>query len=181
MEYREEIWKDIEGYEGYQVSSLGRVKAKEKIDGNGNLRKERMLLPYNHNGYNRVGLVSNGKRKHYFVHRLVATAFVPNPNGYEFINHKSEVKTDNSVDNLEWCDFTYNIRYGTAIERKSKTQINGKCSKKIGQYDLNNELVKIWVSAAEYERQTGNCAEALSQCANGKRHTAYNYVWRYIK
>lgn len=178
----EEIWKDVPGYEGlYQVSNIGRVKAIAKIDGKGKPRKERMLKPYiTEHHYYRVGLVKEGQRKHYLVHRLVATAFIPNINNLPFINHRDECGLNNCVENLEWCDFEYNITYGTAIERKSKTQINGKRSKKIGQFSLTGELYKEWISAAEYERQTGNSRFSLYNCANGHTKSAYGFKWSYL-
>lgn len=178
----EEIWKDVPGYEGlYQVSNIGRVKACAKIDGKGRTRKERMLKPtITEHHYYRVGLVKEGQRKQYLVHRLVAVTFIPNINNLPFINHLDECGLNNRVENLEWCDFEYNIKYGTAIERKSKTQINGKHSKRIGQFMLTGELYKEWPSAAEYERQTGNSRISLYNCANGHIKSAYGFKWSYL-
>lgn len=177
-----EIWKDVVGYEGlYLVSNYGNVKAHAKTDEKGVYREERLLKPYKTpGGYYRVGLVKNGTRKHYLVHRLVAAAFIENTDNLPFINHKDECGLNNHVDNLEWCDRLYNVRYGTAIERKTKAQINGKHSKKIAQYDLNNQLIRVWVSAAEYERQTGKQRNAIYMCANGKRNIAYGFKWLYL-
>lgn len=107
-----EVWKEIKGYEGlYSVSNTGRVKS---------LRRNKiMALKKTVDGYLRVGLRKKGQ-KWYSVHRLVAIAFIENPNGCPQINHKDECKTNNNVDNLEWCTAKYNSNYGTHIERMIK-------------------------------------------------------------
>lgn len=109
-----EEWRDVVGYEGYyQVSSEGRVR--NAIYGN-------ILNPWKkNNGYLDVVLVGYG-RKHKMVHRLVAEAFIPNPNNEPQINHKDENKTNNRVENLEWCDNRYNSCYGGHIERMLQTK-----------------------------------------------------------
>lgn len=135
-----EVWKDIEGYEGlYQVSNLGRVKSLERIISDGRHRKERILKPYDDgNGYLRVELQS----KPFKLHRLVAQAFIPNPDNLPFVNHKDEnpknnrvfLNDDGSVDesNLEWCDNKYNINYGTTQERRISTKIEkGQCDQEM--------------------------------------------------
>lgn len=106
-----EIYKDVEGYENlYQVSNMGNVKS---------LISNKILKPAkNHNGYLYVCFSKQGKHKHHKIHRLVAQAFIDNPNSYPIINHRDENKTNNCVSNLEWCDHKYNINYGTAIERR---------------------------------------------------------------
>jgi hypothetical protein len=115
--------KDIIGYEGlYAVTSCGKVwsyKSKKFL-------KQRL----DKDGYPRVTLHKNGKLKTYHVHKLVALAFVPNPNGYVEINHKSEIKTQNWVSNIEWCSHKYNVNYGTRTERARIKRSSG--GKKIG-------------------------------------------------
>lgn len=116
-----EIWKDIEGYEGlYQISSIGRIKALSKKVGRGRQYQvaEKILKPQiTPNGYLRLHLNKDGKRKYYSVHRLVAIAFIHNPNNYPQINHKDENKTNNNVINLEWCTPEYNANYGTRNDK----------------------------------------------------------------
>lgn len=123
---KEEIWKDIEGYEGlYQVSNLGRVRSFDRIDRLGRLRPGVILRPLmNTYGYIQVSFCKEGKEKKLQVHRLVAQAFIPNPEGLPQINHKDENPKNNRVDNLEWCDGKYNCNYGTRNERQVQTMIS---------------------------------------------------------
>mgnify|MGYP002679946246 CR=1 FL=1 len=114
-----EVWKDIKGYEGlYQVSNLGRVRSLNY----GRSGETKLLKQGTTNGYKRVFLYKNGKGKNYFVHRLVAMAFIPNPNNLPIINHKDEDSSNNNVNNLEWCTQEYNLNYGTRNERASKSK-----------------------------------------------------------
>lgn len=120
-----EIWKDIKGYEGlYQVSNLGRVKSLKRIlkhkttYGGIYTVKGKILKPKEDKGYYRYSLSNNGKNKLFFAHRLVAEAFIPNPQHYLIVNHKDENPHNNKADNLEWCTIKYNVTYGTAIEKK---------------------------------------------------------------
>ena len=130
----EEIWKDIEGYEGlYQVSNMGRVKSVERMKWSGKCyykAPERILKPRkNGGGYLVVMLSKNGKVKTCRVHRLVATAFIPNPNNLPQINHIDENKGNNHMENLEWCDSKYNNNYGTHNKRVSEKLRGRKQSK----------------------------------------------------
>lgn len=120
-----EIWKDVVGYEGsYQVSNLGRVKRIKHTTKN-YFFSERIVNQYvNMNGYMMAPLSKDGKDKHKAVHRLVAQAFIPNPNNLQCVNHKDENKQNNNVENLEWCTKKYNTNYGTMKERKSKTMLD---------------------------------------------------------
>ena len=117
-----EIWKDVAGYEGfYQVSNKGNVYSVERISSQGKKCGGRILKPgYDKDGYLRVYLCKNGKHKIRFIHRLVAGAFLPNPNGLQQVNHIDEVKDNNNAKNLEWCDARYNSNHGTRNERISK-------------------------------------------------------------
>lgn len=126
-----EIWMDIKDFEGlYQVSNLGRVRSLDKIilqhkyGASPNLyrRKGKILKQaITKEGYYMVSLFDNNKGKSYLVHRLVATAFILNPNNYRVVNHKDENKLNNNLDNLEWCTDKYNLNYGGARERLSKS------------------------------------------------------------
>lgn len=130
-----EIWKDIEGYEGlYQVSNMGRVKSLERditciakvTSGHGANRtkyhrKEFIMTPIVSHEYHYVTLCKDGVHRKDAVHRLVAKAFLQNPNNYPMVNHKNEIKSDNRAENLEWCTSQYNLSYGTHNKRVSET------------------------------------------------------------
>lgn len=185
-----EEWRDIEGYEGlYQVSNLGRVKSLERIIedvNNGRIytKKEKILKSAKDtHGYYTVCLCKNSKLRTISIHRLVALHFIPNDNPTEKtqVNHKDEDKTNNRVDNLEWCTQVYNLRYGTAIARRAIKQRNGSLSKKVLQMDLNGNVIATYPSLKEIERQMGYCITPIVNCCNGKPkyNTAYNYKWKY--
>lgn len=184
-----EIWKDIKGYEGqYQVSSLGRVRSLPRIAERYDPRTGRYAqlevkggirsLCYTRDGYQQLGLVSGGRGTlhTYRVHRLVAEAFIPNPDNLPEINHKNEIITDNRVENLEWCDNLYNVRYGTGIARRTK-----KLSVPVEQIDKNGNVVATYGSIAEAAKAVGVGASALAKtCKGNSRHqTAGGYRWRY--
>lgn len=126
-----EMWKDIKNFEGmYQISNFGRVKSlartkKHSYNGIAQL-KEKVLKPVNINGYKRVVLSKNNKSINKYIHFLVAQAFIPNPNNYSEINHKDEDKANNKINNLEWCNHSYNINYGTGNQRRSQKEIKTK-------------------------------------------------------
>ena len=118
----QEIWKDIKDYEGlYQVSNLGRIKSCERIVKRGDNHKpvkERILKMGDKCGYKYVILSKSGKGKTGWVHRLVAQAFISNPDNLSCINHKDENPTNNRVDNLEWCTYRYNNTYNDIAKRR---------------------------------------------------------------
>lgn len=171
-----EIWKDIEGYEGlYQVSNLGRVRSLNYNQ----TGKVKVLKLYNKRGYLEVALSKNGGKKFCLVHRLVAQAFIPNPDNFPCVNHKSERKSENQAFNLEWCDHRYNNSYGTRGQRISKALTNGKRSKKVYQYTMGGEFIKVWQSTMEVERQLGFSQPCISKCCLGEQSQSYGYKWYY--
>lgn len=185
-----EIWKDVPGYSGlYQVSNLGRVKSIERYDAKKHRVKERILKQANRgNGYKVVVLFSNG-HKMYAVHRLVALAFIPNPDGLPQINHKNEIKTDNRAENLEWCTPKQNANVGTVRERISESRKKSlrckedaeKRKRPILQYDLMGNIIRRYDSISEAKKANGIPVNngSINACLKGKLKTAYNYVWRY--
>ena len=177
-----EEWRDVKGYEGlYQVSDQGRVKSLERKlphwRGGERIRKECILKPRTDRyGYLVVNLCTGGKRKHFKVHRLVCQAFHENPDNKPQTNHINEDKTDNRACNLEWSTRRENCNHGTRNERSAKNR-----SKSIGQYTLDGELVKTWVSTMEAERQTGFYCSNISKAARGEYKQAYGYIWKYVE
>lgn len=172
----EEIWKDIEGYEGcYQVSNLGRVKSL----GNGKTHNssERILKGNNIKGYLVVKLSKEGKQKQYLIHRLVAQVFIPNPNNLLQVNHIDEDKTNNTVSNLEWCSAKYNMNYGTRTQRVVEKNTNHQNkSKKVTCIETG----KIYVSTMQVERDLGFAHANISYACTGRYKTAYGFHWKYI-
>lgn len=151
-----EIWKEIQGFEGlYAVSNKGNIK---------NLKTGRILAGYNNNGYKQIIL----KGKAYKVHRLTALAFIPNPNNLPHINHIDEDKTNNNVENLAWCTAAENIRHSSH-----------KYSCKIKQLTLDGELVNVWGSSMQIERETGYDQGNIIKCCKGRQRSAYEYRWEY--
>ena len=181
-----EIWKDIKGYEGlYQVSDCGRIKSLERDvycqNGIVHHLKEKILVPaLNNKGYQYVNLSKNGKGKLMLVHRLVAMAFIPNPENKSQINHKNEVKTDNVVENLEWCTASYNALYGTRNERI----IQNRRSYKFGNAPHAKpvfcvELNKKFDCAKRVEEELGIWGTSIGRACRGERNTAGGFRWRF--
>ena len=156
--------KDIKNYEGlYAITSCGKVWS---------YRNECFLKPYlNKKGYMRVCLRKDGEKKMYSLHRLVAEAYIPNPDNLPQVNHKDENKANNCLQNLEWCDCKYNNNYGTCIERRSS-----KHKKPILQFSLNGELIREWECAYD----VGEEAQSnINKCLTGKTKSAYGFTWKY--
>lgn len=163
-----EIWRDIEGYHDYQVSNLGRVKSLK-------YGKEKILRGCkDSDGYLLINLWKDGKKKSYKIHRLVASAFLDNPNNLPEVNHIDEDKTNNCVSNLEWCSGEYNFNYGTRIERITKAN-----SIPIFQFTKQSEFIRKWGSTKDIERELGIAHSNISSCCKGKMKTCGGYKWGY--
>lgn len=169
----QEIWKDIEGYEGlYQVSNLGRVKS---LPRNTNNQYKNGLVKKNivrGKGYYYVNLY-NKSTKLFTIHKLVAEAFIPNPNNLPCVNHIDGNKLNNKIDNLEWCSYSNNEIH--AYNNDLKAPI----FKKVNQYDLNGNFIKTWNSIKE--AQTFFKTTHIGECCRGKRNQTKNYIWRYAE
>ena len=154
-----EIWKDIEGYEDlYEVSDEGNVR--NKITG-------RILKAGKNNiGYVQVKLCKDGIGKSYRIHRLVAKAFIPNPDNKPEVDHIDENKLNNSVDNLRWVNHQENIDHSK--------------SKAVNQYSLDGIYIATYKSASEAERQTGIRNGNVVQCCKGKLKTSGGFIWKYV-
>lgn len=172
------MWKQLKLSPYYSINEKGDVKrnAYTRVDtlGRKTLVEEKILKQhYDRDGYKRVTLVSGLKKPTFIqVHKLVAQAFIDNPNNYTQINHKDEDKTNNNVNNLEWCTIAYNNNYGTRNERANRTQ-----GKPI--YLINGDTKKEFYSAGEAGRYLHKRPCNIIQCANGKYKTAYGYQWQW--
>lgn len=146
------MWKKIKDYEKYEVNEEGQVR-----------RNSRILKPEIRSGYYSVGLCSHGKKKHMRIHRLVAQAFIPNPENLPMINHKDENKLNNNINNLEWCDNTYNSQYPNDLS--------------IYCFDLD----KTFPSASEASVHTGVCRTSIIKACRGQLCQAGGMLWCYFK
>lgn len=192
MEEEKELWKDVVGYEGrYQVSNMGRVKSLERKVWNGRgygTVSEKILKPRkNKYGYLDVLLHRDGKAKRYRVNRLVASAFIPNPQGLPEVNHINEDKTDNSLENLAWVTHKENINHGTRTERQAE-KLRGKKqteehvrkrSKPIMAIDKISGLIVEFSSSMEAERVLGINHSNITQCCKGRYKTVGGFQWFY--
>ena len=176
---KKEYWRPVLGYEGlYEVSNLGRVRSLDtyRKGKNGSVRfyKGRILkLSTNGRGYLQVFLCKNRKVKKFKIHRLVAEAFLPNPDNLPEVNHKDENKLNNNAENLEWCDREYNCNFGTRNEKVAK-----KLSKPVVQYTLDGQFVREWQSTAECGRNGYNHG-AVAACCRGELKKYKDSIWRY--
>lgn len=171
-----EIWQDIQGYENrYQISNFGNIKSIHTYK-NGT-KKEIYLNPSTRGGYKYVKLCKNSKGKEYAVHRLVAKYFIPNPDNLPQVNHKDYNRSNNIVDNLEWCTLEYNVLYS---KDNIAFAVKQSHHKNIYQYDNRGNLVKIWNLIMDIFRELGLNQRQISDCCNGKVKTCGGYVWSYV-
>ena len=170
----QEIWKTViidgEIYENYEVSNLGKIRSLNyKRTGEVKELKFKVI-----GGYLRVVLYKDGKQKNYYVHRLVATAFIPNDDteNKTDVNHIDENKQNNHVSNLEWCTREQNINHGTRTERATKAQ---------GKKTICVETGIVYESTREVERKLGLNHRHICDCCNGKYKTCGGYKWYYLE
>lgn len=178
-----EIWKPIKGYEGlYEISNLGRVKSLSRVTPhNGRVYPTKILKPHiNTKKYLDVELSQNGLKQRYRIHRLVAETFIPNPNNKPQVNHIDCDKSNNRVDNLEWCDNSENQRHAFAhgLNHRGKFGDSPK-AKSVLQYTLDGILMREWDSIVRVKKECGYSDGYISQCCKGKYKHAYGYVWKY--
>lgn len=159
-----ETFVKIKGFENYEVSNLGKVR---------NIKSGRILKPFLHkNGYLTHQLSEHNKRKTLLLHRIIATAFIDNPDEKPCVNHIDENKLNNDLSNLEWCTERENIIHGTRTKRAAE-----KCSKKVVKLDLNDNVLNEFESMHQAERETGTSVGDICRCCNGKRKSAGGFKW----
>lgn len=184
--------KFIKGYEGrYSITDDGRVFSH---------LKNKYLALGNFKGYRQITLYKKGEERRYSVHRLVAEAFIPNPDGLPCVNHKDENPSNNHYTNLEWCTIKYNNNYGNRnkkmIATRAKRNPNNECywktvktrtatgcsnaEKPVVQFSLKGEYIAFFKSTAEAERKTGCRRDHIRRVCNGGLLTTGGFVWKWV-
>lgn len=183
--FMQEIWKDVKGYEGlYKISNLGNVLSLNFNHSN----YSKCLKPFDNDGYLRVAFNCNNQYKRFLVHRLVAEAFIPNPENKPFINHIDGNKRNNNIDNLEWVSASENTRHAIRIglrpancQHEIKYGKDHPASKPIIQFDINGNLIKRWGCSKDVEKEFGFRPQFILRCCRGERKTYMGYVWKFDK
>lgn len=170
-----EEWKDIKDYEGlYQVSNLGKIKRLRFINGKTNIKRERIKVQkLRKDGYLEVALYKDGKGKSIQVHRLVAQAFVPNPENKPQVNHIDGNKQNNNIENLEWVSISENALHSARQLRKNV--------KEIEQYDLEGRYLATYSSITIAGEINGIRESSIANVLTGRRNKTYGYKWKYAK
>ena len=185
LDYKDEIWKDIEGYEGlYKVSNYSRIKSLGNGDSNASVEKILKAHP-DGGGHLKVNLNKKGKIKQVFCHVIAAIHFIPNPDNKNQVHHIDGNKLNNHIDNLMWVTHKEHFNFHPDIHIKAGKaaaifNIKNK-SKAVNQYDLQGNFIKTWQSVREIERELGYRHQNIISCCNCKPHfnTAYGYIWKY--
>lgn len=178
-----EIWKPVKGYEGfYEISTFGNIRSLDRIiiNSKGVKRMVKSSIPKSrksNRGYLRIQLHKNGTSKEFSIHRLVAEAFIPNPNNLPCVNHKDENPLNNHVDNLEWCTYKYNSNYGTSRERLSKSK---RKNRPVLQLDLHGNVIKEFPTLIEV-RDDGFLPSNVGDCCRGIGLSYKGFLWVFKK
>lgn len=176
-----EIWKDVVGYEGrYQVSNKGRVKRLARVCNCGEVLDEIIMKSRPaKNGYPLILLRESdgGRRRGHSVHRLVAEAFIPNPDNLPQVNHINENRADNRVENLEWCSNHYNMHYGNCQRRIYE----GQHFKPVDVFTKSGEFIAHYKSISDCSKATGVATGLISRICQGRRISAHKMKFKYSK
>lgn len=175
----QEKWKDIDGFEGlYKISSYGRVYSVLRDTANGKRGGKLLHSADNGHGYKWIGLWVGNNCKKFYIHRLVAQAFIPNPKGLPEINHKDENTANNHVENLEWCDRKYNVNYGTARKRIMETYGKNGHYCPIDKYDKKGNIIKAYSCSLDLGKDGISRRGALN-CCIGRTREYKGFVYRF--
>ena len=161
-------WKTIIEYDKYEVNSLGEIRHKN--------RKHILSPRKNSSGYGYVAFNINGQRKNFAIHRIVANAFIPNPNGYTEINHKDYNRLNNCVENLEWVSSSQNKQHAYL-----KVENHIGRGKGVNQYDKNGNFIRAFDSVSDAAKEMKCTVGAISNCCLGRTKTSMGYQWRFVE
>lgn len=179
-----EIWKQYKHFP-FEVSTLGRVRTVQRVirykDGRVYNYPGKIIKQFLTREYSYVTISLHTKSHNFRVNRLVAETFIPNPDNLPQVNHIDENKLNNRVENLEWCTAKYNNNYGTHTKKIVEKLTNGPLAKKVYQYDLYGNLIKVWDSVMEIKRCLGYDTGSISKFCRNKvnwKH-CYGFIWKY--
>ena len=161
-------WREVKEYSNYEVNQLGEIRHK---------KRQKILKPRDNNGgYQYVNFKINGKNTNFAVHRIVANAFIPNPNGYTEVNHKDYNKKNNCVDNLEWVSSSQNKQHSYLKQENKKTR-----GKAVNQYTKEGIFLKTFDSVSDAAKELGCCVAAISNCCLGRTKTSQGFRWSFVE
>ena len=161
-------WRTVEEYDHYEVNQYGDIRHKQR---------KRILKPRNNKGgYLYVNFKINGKNINFAVHRIVANAFIPNPNGYTEVNHKDYDKNNNCVNNLEWVTSSDNKRHAYKLEENKKSR-----GKKVKQYTKDGNYIKTFDSLSLAAKEFNCSVCAISNCCLGRSKSSQGFLWRFVE
>ena len=161
-------WREVKEYSNYEVNQLGEIRHK---------KRQKILKPRDNNGgYQYVNFKINGKNTNFAVHRIVANAFIPNPNGYTEVNHKDYNKKNNCVDNLEWVSSSQNKQHSYLKQENKKSR-----GKAVNQYTKEGIFLKTFNSVSDAAKELGCCVAAISNCCLGRTKTSQGFRWSFVE
>ena len=161
-------WREVKEYINYEVNQFGEIRHK---------KRKKILKPRSNNGgYQYVNFKINGKNTNFAVHRIVANAFIPNPNGYTEVNHKDYDKTNNCVKNLEWVSSSQNKQHSYLKKENKKSR-----GKAVNQYTKDGVFIKTFETITDAAEELGCCVAAISNCCLGRTKTSQGFRWSFVE